>query len=205
MEEQQQYVSGQGKNSIVPPEIKGWSWGAFLWNWVWGIGNSTYIALLMFVPIVNFVMIFVLGAKGNQWAWQNRVWIDVDHFKRTQRKWALSGLAVIVIILPLLIFSLSSIFKGDAYKKSLEVISSNSEVIELVGSPINPGYFVLGNMRVNGPNGQASLQYSISGPKGEAEAYVFANKRMSQWNLREVVVYSEELNTNIQVVKPNKQ
>ena len=56
--------SGQGKNSTLPPEIKGWNWGAFFLNWIWGIGNSTFIALLMFVPIVNFAMPFVLGAKA---------------------------------------------------------------------------------------------------------------------------------------------
>ena len=205
MEEQQQYVSGQGKNSTVPPEIKGWNWGAFLLNWVWGIGNSTYIALLMFVPFVNIVMLFVLGAKGNQWAWQNRIWTDVEHFKRTQRRWALSGLAIIFIAIPLLLFSISSMLKGEAYKKSLEVISSNSEVIELVGSPIKAGYFVLGNIKVSGSNGKTSLEYSILGSKAEAEVYVLADKRMNQWNLSEVVVYNEELNVTIQVVKPTKK
>jgi len=65
----QQYISGQGKNSVIPPEIKGWNWGAFFLNALWGIGNSTYIALLMFVPFVNFIMPFVLAIKGNQWAW----------------------------------------------------------------------------------------------------------------------------------------
>ena len=57
---QQQYTSGLGKQSVVPPEVKGWNWGAFLLNWIWGIGNSTYIALLMFVPLVNIFMFFIL-------------------------------------------------------------------------------------------------------------------------------------------------
>lgn len=26
--------SGQGKNIEIPDEIKGWSWGAFLLNWI---------------------------------------------------------------------------------------------------------------------------------------------------------------------------
>src|SRR5215813_2581633 len=59
-------TSGQGERAIVPPEIRGWNWGAFLLNWIWGICNDTYIALLMFVPLVNVVMIFVLGAKGSE-------------------------------------------------------------------------------------------------------------------------------------------
>lgn len=66
-------TSGLGRESIVPPEIMRWNWGAFFLNWIWGIGHSTYIALLMFVPLVNVVMPFVLGAKGSEWAWRNRV------------------------------------------------------------------------------------------------------------------------------------
>jgi len=54
-------------------------------NWIWGIGNNTLIALLMFVPLVNVVMPFVLGAKGSSWAWRNRRWEGVEHFKDAQK------------------------------------------------------------------------------------------------------------------------
>ena len=30
----------------IPPEIDRWNWGAFLLNWIWGVGNNTFIALL---------------------------------------------------------------------------------------------------------------------------------------------------------------
>lgn len=90
-------TSGQGKSAVVPPEIDRWSWGAFLLNWIWGLGNRVYIALLMFVPFVNIVMIFVLGAKGSAWAWKNKRWESVEHFKRVQRKWTIAGVIVIVL------------------------------------------------------------------------------------------------------------
>ena len=78
----------------VPPEIKRWNWGAFLLNWIWGIGNNTYIALLTFIPLFGFIMLFVLGAKGSAWAWRNGRWDSVEHFKRVQRRWAIAGVAV---------------------------------------------------------------------------------------------------------------
>ncbi|MCK5641018.1 MAG: hypothetical protein KAJ19_09485, partial [Gammaproteobacteria bacterium] len=58
-------TSGQGELAEIPPEISGWNWGAFLLSWIWGIGNSVWIALLCLIPCVGFVMAFVLGAKGN--------------------------------------------------------------------------------------------------------------------------------------------
>ena len=69
----------------IPPEIDRWNWGAFLLNWIWGVGNNTFIALLTLVPVVGFVMLFVLGAKGSRWAWRNGRWDSVEHFKRVQR------------------------------------------------------------------------------------------------------------------------
>jgi hypothetical protein len=82
-------MSGQGAHAAVPPEIQRWNWGAFLLHWIWGIGNETYIALQVFVPVVNVVMMFVLGAKGSTWAWRNSRWRDIAHFQRVQRLWAI--------------------------------------------------------------------------------------------------------------------
>jgi hypothetical protein len=89
--------SGKESASSLPAELKGWNWGAFFLNWIWGIGNSTWIAFLCWIPLVNIVMIFVLGAKGNQWAWQNKKWDSVEHFKKTQRTWKRWGVALFII------------------------------------------------------------------------------------------------------------
>ena len=87
-------TSGQGELAEIPPEISGWNWGAFLLSWIWGIGNSVWIALLCLIPCVGFVMAFVLGAKGNEWAWRKKEWNSIEHFKRTQRTWAWWGLGL---------------------------------------------------------------------------------------------------------------
>jgi hypothetical protein len=78
--------------TAAPADVKRWNWGAFLLTWIWGIGNQVWIALLALVPIVGFVMMFVLGVKGNEWAWKKRRWDSVESFHRTQRKWAIAGL-----------------------------------------------------------------------------------------------------------------
>lgn len=89
-------TAGQGALAVVPSEVKGWNWGAFLLSWIWGLGNNVYIALLSLIPFVGIVMVFVLGAKGSEWAWQNKKWESVEHFKRVQRTWAYWGLGVLL-------------------------------------------------------------------------------------------------------------
>ena|SRR3989344_5145661 len=96
-------TSGQGAASVVPPEILHWNWGAFGFSWLWGIFNGTWIALLALIPLVNIVMIFVLGAKGNEWAWRNKHWESVLHFRQVQRQWSIAFLICLLLffILPL--------------------------------------------------------------------------------------------------------
>jgi hypothetical protein len=103
-------TSGQGKGAVVPVEIQGWNWGAFLLNWIWGLGNGTYIALLALIPMVNVVMVFVLGAKGTEWAWQNKRWDSIESFKRTQRKWLYAGLVVFGIGMIIMIVCMVGVF-----------------------------------------------------------------------------------------------
>jgi hypothetical protein len=108
-------TSGQGKSAAVPQEIKRWSWGAFLLNWIWGIGNSVWIALISLIPIplIGLIMMFVLGAKGNEWAWQSKKWDSVEHFKKTQRTWAIVGVVLFCIsILAAIIIGIISVIIG---------------------------------------------------------------------------------------------
>jgi len=84
-------VQAQG---AIPAGVTGWSWGAFLLNWIWAIGNKTWIGLLALVPFVGFVMAIVLGVKGREWAWQNGKWESVEHFNRVQKKWSIWGIGL---------------------------------------------------------------------------------------------------------------
>ncbi len=87
-------TSGEGKGAVVPDEVKGWNWGGFLLGVIWGVGNRTYISFLILVPLLGFLMLFVLGFKGSEWAWRNKRWESVEHFKRVQKKWAWWGFGV---------------------------------------------------------------------------------------------------------------
>ena len=95
--EPQDGENSSGMHGSVPPEIMGgWNWGGCLLGWIWGIGHSVWIALLgLIVPWP--IMEVILGIKGNEWAWQNRRFESVEHFKEVQRKWTIWGIIIIVI------------------------------------------------------------------------------------------------------------
>ncbi|MBD8657048.1 zinc ribbon domain-containing protein [Oxalobacteraceae sp. CFBP 13730] len=80
----------------IPDGVKGWSWGAFFLNWIWAIGNRSWIGLLALVPYVGWIMAFWLGFKGREMAWKNKQWDSLEHFNRVQRKWSQWGVGITV-------------------------------------------------------------------------------------------------------------
>lgn len=183
-------TSGGGPRAIVPPEVDRWNWGAFLLTWIWGIGNSTFIAFLMFIPFANLVMWFVLGAKGSAWAWQNRRWNSIEDFKRTQRKWALWGAIVPVLFILLFggtVWTVATTMKNSgAYQLAVREVQLSSEVTQVLGSPITTG-IPMGSIQISGPNGKASLAFSAEGPNGKGKVYVEGVETMGQWRIEQAV------------------
>ena len=89
-------TSGSGKSAVLPEGVRGWSWGAFLWNWIWAPFNRTWIGLLALVPYIGIVVVIYLGIKGRELAWRNKRWDSLEHFNRVQRSWSKWGLIIIV-------------------------------------------------------------------------------------------------------------
>jgi heme/copper-type cytochrome/quinol oxidase subunit 3 len=61
-------------------------------------------------------MIFVLGAKGNEWAWQNKRWNSPVHFKKVQKLWAIWGLVLFLLsILFIFFIIIAALSVANAY------------------------------------------------------------------------------------------
>ncbi len=191
----------------VPDEIRGWNWGAFLLNWIWGLGNNTFIALLMFVPVVNLAMPFVLGAKGNAWAWKNAKWDDVDHFRRVQRTWTLVGLGLwvgLITFFAVILWGITSFMhSSEPFQNSLAMVRDNPRVVQALGTPIEPAYLVNGNIDYDGNSGFAELNYDITGPKGEATVYLDAEQEHGRWRFYSLVVVTPSTDIVLANDRPN--
>lgn len=198
-------TSGHGKKAIVPAEIDNWNWGAFLLNWIWGIGNNTYIALLMFVPFVNFIMPFVLGVKGSAWAWQNKEWESIEHFKAVQKKWAywtaIIYLFFIAAFVGLFFIIMSSMKDSDAFKLAEAQFESSQQASEIIGKPFSTG-LPSGSIETSEPSGKATISFSVEGPKGKGTIYFDAVKELGQWKTNSLVLEEETTGKRIDINQP---
>jgi hypothetical protein len=197
-------TSGQGPRAVVPPEAAGWSWGAFLLNWIWGLFNQVYIALLMFIPLVNIVMVFVLGAKGSAWAWQNKRWDSVEQFRRAQRGWAIAGAVVWTVLIAFaaaMFLVVSAIIKdSDAYKLGVEKLQANPQAMAALGPPLKFG-FPSGSVQTSGPSGEAELAIPVEGRNASGVLYLEATKKMGSWTANRLELQVEGRAERIDLIR----
>ncbi len=193
----------QPKDTPIPPHLDRWNWGAFLLNWIWGLGNSTYIALLMFVPLVNIGLLFALGAKGSKWAWKNRTWASEAEFARVQRNWARGGFILLAVIVLFLVLIFSLMKNSEAYRLSMARAENDPRVLAALGTPLNAGLIVSGRIDISGSSGSAALKIPVSGPKCRGELISLAEKRDGNWTLTLLVLQSRCSATPVVLVNTN--
>lgn len=96
----------------LPQELQGYNWGALLLGPIWGVGNRTWVATILFaiwfipipaigLPLYVFGALY-LGSHANRWAWRSKKWMSIEHFRRTQQNWVFWGF----IVSPVIVFSL---------------------------------------------------------------------------------------------------
>ena len=192
---------------FIPAEIDRWNWGAFLLNWIWGIGNNTFIALLTFVPIVGLVMPFVLGAKGSGWAWRNGRWDSIEHFQRVQRAWAIWAAVIWLGAIALFGGIMGGAFyilrHSDAYELGSSRIQASTEAAIALGAPISTG-FPMGSISTGGATGRAVLSFSVTGSKATGRVFLEAVKKDGVWSLTRLALKVDGSDSVIDLLRQSR-
>lgn len=110
--------SGTGEEAPESISHK-YNWGAFLFNWVWGLKYKKWV-LLTIIPLLiipyGFIAAFVIslwaGAKGNQWAWGEVIYKNEEDFHKSQQTWVKLWFSLFGILVALLGIVLLFLYKN---------------------------------------------------------------------------------------------
>ena len=69
-----------------PRNLDSFNFGAFYFNWIWGLANGVYWALLCLIPYIGLIVAIVLGVKANRTAWEKYNG-TAKEFEDTQAAW----------------------------------------------------------------------------------------------------------------------
>ena len=84
-----------------------------------------------------------------------------------------------ITLMVMLVFGM---IKGsEVYQTAVQEAKSDSAVTAALGTPIEEGFLVTGNIEVSPSSGYADLAIPISGPRGTATIYAVAEKYGDEW------------------------
>jgi hypothetical protein len=90
---------------------------------------------------------------------------------------------------------------SDAYKMALARTKADPRVMNALGSPIEDGFFAMGNTKVIGTSGQADMTVPISGPKGKGTMYFVATKFAGKWKFEKLMVEVADTGQRIDLIE----
>ena len=97
-------------------------------------------------------------------------------------------LITVIFVVGLVVFVFSAIKSNYVYREAVRRAQSNPQVIARLGTPIETGWWVSGNVNIKGQSGQAEISIPIHGPKANATIHADALKENSNWRYTRLVV-----------------
>lgn len=104
----------------------------------------------------------------------------------------LSGLVILVIVVAFIggmFYMIAGTFKSSpVYVEAMKAAQADPRVVEALGTPIQPGWFVSGSIEEQGISGDANLTIPISGPHGSGTLYASAREGNGVWQFYTLAV-----------------
>ena len=101
------------------------------------------------------------------------------------------------------IFGIASLIKNsEPYREGLSLVQENETAIELIGEPIDAGFFVSGSINLNNDDGEADLSFSVSGPDGSGTVHVVGTKTNGVWTYSIIEFQPEDGSSRIELLLP---
>ena len=82
--------------------------------------------------------------------------------------------------------------KSGAYQQAVAAARADSDVVATLGTPIEVGFFVMGEIQLTNDDGYANLSIPITGPNGAATIYAEADKSRGQWSFHTLEVMVDD-------------
>lgn len=124
--------------------------------------------------------------------------------------WVLPVGGCLTIIL-LFVFGVGAIFFGVSkmfttstpYEYAIQLAKSNTDVIEILGEPIESNGIISGNISLENDDGEADFTIPIKGPNGKARITVVGEKVYGEWTYEKLFVLIKETHEEINLLNKN--
>lgn len=110
--------------------------------------------------------------------------------------------AALTFALVLFTFIFGMMRNSDPAKMALKQAQSNPIVAERLGTPLETGWFMSGNINVTGSSGHAEMETPVSGSKGKGTIYLVADKNAGLWSFSTLQVAFADGEPRVDLLQP---
>jgi cytochrome oxidase complex assembly protein 1 len=121
-------------------------------------------------------------------------------------KWGCIGCGTLLLlcagfVVAIVVFVFGAIKGSEVYRGAEQRVERDPRVIAVVGSPVEPGWWITGNINVDHGGGNADFVFPVHGPKGSGKVYVEAKRDREAWTYTELT-FTPENGPSIDLLKP---
>ena len=123
-------------------------------------------------------------------------------------KWALPMVALGIfvpvtsfIFVTIILISYLTVRTSTIYKQAMVAVRTDDRIVELIGSPIQPGLFVLGTISRRTFGTMVNLTIPLYGPEGKATAFAVAAKTEGNWDFTTLQVQVKSRQAHVDLLK----
>jgi hypothetical protein len=98
-----------------------------------------------------------------------------------------------------------SFHHSDVFNNSLVIVSQNQRVVQLIGSPLKPKYFITGAISIQNYSGDADIFYVVNGPNGSLTIHAVAEHSHSVWTITKLKAEGDDVLEFDLLQPPNRE
>ena len=107
--------------------------------------------------------------------------------------WIVGGCTVGIIVIGgfiagILFIVFTAMRSNEPYKDGLAAAQKDKRVIEALGAPVEPGWFVSGQIKTTGRSGHANIDIPLKGSKQDGSLHVVGSKEGGRWSYHRMIM-----------------
>lgn len=122
--------------------------------------------------------------------------------------WIIVAVVLAVLLLAVLVVGAvgAAIFAGmrssDPYHFAMQTAAHDPRVVARLGSPVQAGWLVGGNINLRNDSGDADLSIPVSGPVHKGTIHVVGTKTAGEWTYQKLTLTVEDGPQGLNLLKP---